>query len=219
MAQVDAQVWQTFAEAYAFVGNSLLTPLTQTPHVGIDQAFWQEFPDFDDAQVAHAIETCAAYARTAAVLPEDEAVQRAAVEHTHLFIGPPSPAVPPWETMHRNGGTSVGFGEATFAMRALLREAGLELCNENRQYEDHLGIELLLLSELCRRQAEALEGGANASDAAEGAAKVLAYLEERPRSWAATFHERVAAERPGGYYDGLTALASALLDAQARLLS
>ena len=39
-------------------------------------------------------------------------------------------------------------------MRERLRALGLELCNENNQYEDHVGIELLYLSELCRRASE-----------------------------------------------------------------
>ena len=53
------------------------------------------------------------------------------------------PRLLPWETMYRGENVTVGFGQATFEMRELLREAGLEVRNVNDQYEDHLGIELL----------------------------------------------------------------------------
>ena len=143
--------WKTLSEAYAFIGNSLLKPMTMTSTVGLDPAFWEAFPSFDDEAVAEAVAACARYAEGAvqrAEAGEDEP-QRAAVEYTKLFVGPPSPAAAPWETMYRGENVTVGFGQATFEMRELLREAGLEVRNVNNQYEDHLGIELLYLSSLC----------------------------------------------------------------------
>ena len=145
--------WKTLSEAYAFIGNSLLKPMTMTSTVGLDPAFWEAFPSFDDEAVAEAVAACARYAEGAvqrAEAGEDEP-QRAAVEYTKLFVGPPSPAAAPWETMYRGENVTVGFGQATFEMRELLREAGLEVRNVNNQYEDHLGIELLYLSSLCAR--------------------------------------------------------------------
>ena len=136
--------WKTLSEAYAFIGNSLLKPMTMTSTVGLDPAFWEAFPSFDDEAVAEAVAACARYAEGAvqrAEAGEDEP-QRAAVEYTKLFVGPPSPAAAPWETMYRGKNVTVGFGQATFEMRELLREAGLEVRNVNNQYEDHLGIEL-----------------------------------------------------------------------------
>ena len=44
-------------------------------------------------------------------------------------------------------------------MQRLLREAGLEVSNENNQYADHIGIELLYASVLCQRAAEACDAG------------------------------------------------------------
>lgn len=167
--------WKVLSEVYGFVGNSLLKPMTMTATVGLDPAFWAEFPAFDDENVAAAVAVCAHYAegaqRTSAT--GENPVERCAVEYTRLFVGPPSPASPPWETMHRTQGATVGFGQATFEMRELLRSAELELRNENNQYEDHLGIELLYLSELCRRRAaEKAEIAGNVSAAkVEGAAK------------------------------------------------
>ena len=139
--------WKILSEAYAFIGNSLLKPLTMTSTVGLDPAFWEAFPSFDDEAVAEAVAACARYAEGAvqrAEAGEDEP-QRAAVEYTKLFVGPPSPAAAPWETMYRGENVTGGFGQATFEMRELLRGAGLEVRNVNKQYEDKLGMERLYL--------------------------------------------------------------------------
>ena len=33
--------WKILSEAYAFIGNSLLKPMTMTSTVGLDPAFWE----------------------------------------------------------------------------------------------------------------------------------------------------------------------------------
>lgn len=202
--------WSALSEVYGFVGNSLLKPMTQTLSVGLDYAFWESFPDFGDEAIRACIDACGRYAEAAATRPRDEAVQQVAVEYTRLFVGPPSPAAPPWETMHRGEGVTVGFGQATFEMRELLREAGLELRNENRQYEDHMGIELLYLSECCRRFA--------AGEAADEAA-LDSFIERHPLSWIASLRGRVIEAFPDGYFTGLLALAQSVLEFQAARLS
>lgn len=81
-------------------------------------------------------------------------------------------------------------------MRDELRKAGLEVKNENNQYADHMGLELLLLSELC------LRGERTAADAFAG---------ERPGSWCKEFAAALDKECPGGYYALLAELICALL--------
>ena len=51
--------WKILSEAYAFIGNSLLKPMTMTSTVGLDPAFWEAFPSFDDEAVAEAVAACA----------------------------------------------------------------------------------------------------------------------------------------------------------------
>lgn len=210
--------YEQMADALAFCGNSLLAPMTQTANVGLDQAFWEEFPTFGSTQVAQASQTCAAWARefcTRCDVAEQDAVTRCAVEYTQLFVGPPRPAAAPWETAYRaaaaGADTAVGFGQATFEMREALREAGLQLSNENHQYEDHMGIELLLLSELCRRAAA---GDQDAGDA-NAAAKAAAFAAEHPAAWAGDFRAKVAAAVPSGYFANLLGVVEALLEAVA----
>lgn len=205
--------WKTLSEAYAFIGNSLLKPMTMTSTVGLDPAFWEAFPSFDDEAVAEAVAACARYAEGAvqrAEAGEDEP-QRAAVEYTKLFVGPPSPAAAPWETMYRGENVTVGFGQATFEMRELLREAGLEVRNANNQYEDHMGIELLYLSELCRREATG-EGATESAD-------IAAFIEQHPLAWIEPFLDRVSEAAPNGYFAGLLLVAQRVLEHHARLLA
>ena len=206
--------YEQMADALAFCGNSLLAPMTQTANVGLDQAFWEAFPTFGDKGVARAAQSCAMWAAAFGQQCESadqDAVTRCAVEYTRLFVGPPRPAAAPWETAYRAAAagaeTSVGFGQATFEMRELLREAGLRLSNENHQYEDHMGIELLLLSELCRRAAAGGQDAGNAS----AVAKAAAFAAEHPAAWVGDFRAKAASAAPSGYFVNLLGVISALL--------
>ncbi|RDB62208.1 molecular chaperone TorD [Gordonibacter sp. 28C] len=244
--------WELLAERLAFLGNSLLSPLTVETAFGLDEAFWDEFgaglaacgepvaagaPVCDEATKRALARMKARVHDLRVASPEiDAAVRRANVEHARLFIGPPKPAAPPWETMYARSGEvgEVGFGRATVAMQDLLREAGLELAGGSNQYADHMGIELLYAAELCRRisaQASACEdpGSANRAtahvaggsardavrDGAEGErcgaeARLRAFAREHPASWATAFRERVAESAPDGYYLGIVEVAEAL---------
>ena len=202
------------ADTLAFCGNSLLAPMTQRTGVGLDPGFWESFPLFGDQGVADAVQDCAVWAaefERRCQVDGQSAVERCAIEYTRLFVGPPRPAAAPWETAHRavavGADSTVGFGQATFEMRELLRNAGLQLCNENRQYEDHMGIELLLLSELCRRAA--------ASDGL-AAAEASAFAADHPAAWVEGLRSAAAEAVPDGYYAGLLGVAAALLNVVVR---
>lgn len=197
---VTANDIEVLSQAYAFLGNSLLKPMSQTSEIGLDPTFWRAFPTFDDAAMQDACEACACYAE--GVAENDDAVLRVDVEYAHLFVGPPHPAAAPWEIAYRTEG-GIGFGQATVEVRRTLADLGLAVHNENNQYTDHMGLELLCLSEICKRTA--------AGD--EQAAEMLEpFVRERPASWAGEFAQRVRDERPNGYYAGVTAVVEALLD-------
>lgn len=194
---------QLLADTYAFIGNSLLKPMNQTDSVGLDPAFWDAFPDFGSAEVAGAVDACCAFAEEAQgrIAAGEDMVERVSVEFTKLFIGPPSPAAPPWETMNREEGVTVGFGQPTFAMQQVLGDLGLQVSNESNQYADHMGIELLALSEMCQRAAAGQLGEED----------VRAYAQAHPAGWVEALRAKVASSAPGGYFEGLLALAQALL--------
>lgn len=202
----DDITYEALADAFAFIGNSFLAPPAQTSDVGLEPEFWVSFPDFGSAKVAKALDELAAWAQSSSKSGalRNECATVVAVEFTRLFMGPPQPLAPPWETMNRGEGVTVGFGEATFAMRRLLREAGFQLAQEGRQYEDHFGIELLYLSELCRRAAVS-------SDDAQEAEAIAAFVVAHPLGWVDAFAARIGEAYPEGYYVRLAALAKALL--------
>lgn len=208
----DSIPWSDLADVYGFIGNSLLKPMTQTATVGLEPEFWAAFPDFGDEGIGSAVARCENYAASAVCKADagSDAVETVSVEFTRLFIGPPSPAAAPWETMYRAENVTVGFGQPTFEMREILREAGLELSNENHQYEDHMGIELLYLSTRCTAAA--------ADDSDSTRQSICAFIEQRPLSWIDSFRSRVEQAAPDGYFGALLALAESVLVWHAGLL-
>ena len=227
---LEADEWRNLADAYAFLGNSLLRPMRQTADAGLDPEFWAAFPDFGSEDMAHAVDSMALWAEDRAgsehEKTRDEVLTDVSVEYTQLFVGPPTPAAPPWETFNRREGVTVGFGEPTFQMREVLRGLGLEAAGPSNQYEDHLGIELLCLSEMCRRRAWALdlaatarEAAAREAEAADTAAltrelsddEVAAFIDGHPLGWIDTLEAKVEATYPDGYFVHLLTLTRALL--------
>ena len=131
----------------------------------------------------------------------EEDVRDVSVEFTRLFVGPPSPAATPWETMYRTGG-HVGFGSATVEMQKRLEQLHLKVSNENRQYADHIGLELLYLSELVRRASEGDE---------ECAARARAFARSWMEDGSSAARARELKKAPDGYYDGIVGVACALI--------
>lgn len=216
MRSMTGEEWMVASQLYASLGNSLLSPMSRTESVGLDPAFWRELGGLLDGALADSAESLASWAkRASADAARSEAVQRVSVEFTKLFVGPPKPAAAPWESANGPVDSHVGFGEATFAMRERLRALGLELCNENNQYEDHVGIELLYLSELCRRASEESSGVAACDAAAPDAEEIASFIREHPLVWVPRLREKVAASQPEGYFVRLLDVALALLKRQA----
>lgn len=202
---------ELLGQAYAFIGNSLLSTMDATGAAGLEPAFWQQFPCFGDDAVEAAVSACEAYACEASerAAAGEDVSQSVSVEFTRLFVGPPVPEAAPWETIYSSASPTVGFGEPTFRMQRALRQAGLEVSNDNNQYADHMGLELLLLSVICQRQAA---GEASDELSAAGAA---AFAEDYPLPWVDAFSAAVHAAAPGGYYDLIVQLVAALLRAHA----
>lgn len=199
MRVLDCDEWRTLGQLYAFFGNSLLSPMNRTETVGLDPAFWRDLAGLLDGAIAGPAQDCAAWAeRAAGDCSRDELVQRVSVEFTHLFVGPPSPAAPPWESANGPVGSHVGFGEATYQMRERLRAVGLAQCGSSNQFEDHLGIELLYLSELCRRIADAQASTCGSADAQ--VEELEHFVREHPLCWIGRFYDKVALSRPDGYF-------------------
>lgn len=208
----SASEWTSYAEALAFLGNSLLAPMIQTERVGLEPEFWASFPQFGSKSVADALDALKRYARQAQQNAADgeDPVQQASVDYTRLFIGPPRPAAAPWETVYlpETSDTHVGFGRPTFEMQQLLQDIGLEVSNENNQYADHFGIELLYASVLCMHLAEA-DGDRDTQEKLE--TQLTDFLDAHPRAWVGKLQAAVEAAEPSSYVARLLALVKAVL--------
>ncbi len=193
--------WVTLGQECAFLGNTLLTPMRRTEKVGLDPLFWEKFPTLGSDGLNRACLNMRDYVAWLGKNAQDDPVTDVSVEFTSLFIGPPEPKAAPWETMYRGDGANVGFGQATFEMNRLLQDAGLKMSGESNQYADHMGIELLYLSELCGRVSR---GECECSE-------VKRYVSEHPAGWVCVFRDKVHAAAPDGYFDRLLAIESELL--------
>lgn len=195
--------WALHARMYAFLGNSLLSPMTTDTSCGLSPIFWDSF--VHDGLSDHAIQGLAklrAYAQAADNEALEDAVRNVSIEYVRLFIGPPKPLAPPWESMAN--GSSVGFGEPANSMLALLRKEGMTIDGPSNQYADHIGLELLYVSALCKRFSEK-------PPSFEAETDLRTFIAERLLSWIPGFYETVHEAAAGGYYVGIVELAWGLL--------
>ena len=200
---MSAELWQSYAESFAFLGNSLLGTVRQTSDIGLQPEFWANFPTFESDEVTRSCDAIKSYVEALPQSAEIDPVTDVSTEYTHLFIGPPKPAAPPWETYYSGEDIDFGFGKPTFEMRNLLREIGLKVQNDNNQFEDHMGIELLYISVLCSRFAE---GSADVSTES-----LKGFLNDHPLSWIDRFHAAITSDSPTAYYDHLVGVIMAVL--------
>lgn len=194
---------KALAHLLALCGNSLLKPMSRDAAYGLSPSFWRELSvDHPNKTVDAALCELAVFAEAAcAARPVDKAVERVNTEFARLFIGPPRPAAPPWQTMYEGQATSVGMGRPAFEMKQQLRLAQLELGRANAQYEDHVGIELLLAAVLVER--------GEAPTVREAA---RSFARRFPLSWTGRLEQRVRTASPCGYYAPLVKLARGALE-------
>ena len=231
-AALDADHWTAYRDVYAFVGNELLSPMNRSGcEQGLDPLFWESAPVPENGLGRHGLERLQAYAQAASAYggpagPDVPGMLQASVEFAHLFIGPPRPAAAPWETMSGpDAPKHVGYGKATVAMRRLIAEEGLELSHGNRQYEDHIGIELLYLARLCEKAAAEAGAPEDPHEAGGGdapssyAAKAAWFISAHPLRWIGLFRDEVDAQRPEGYYSALLEYVQGVLEDHAQALT
>lgn len=205
MGMRSQEDWQAYSEAFAFIGNTLLAPLSQTRGPALDPGFWRSFPNFGSVVLEDELESMADYVADVVAHPVNDPVTDTSVEYTRLFVGPPRPAAAPWETMHSAGGTNVGFGRATHEMRELMRCAGVTLAQINKQYEDHMGLELLYLSVACANHAT---GGLQPPF---DRGSIVRFVHAHPLAWIGKLAESVESAAQGGFFSHVLTIEKALL--------
>ena len=95
-------------------------------------------------------------------------------------------------------------------MQRLLREVGLEMSNENNQYADHIGIELLYASVLCERAAGVVDAN-DGETQAKLADQLAEFVATHPLGWIDGLIDAVTDAEPNGSIAFLLMLAKALL--------
>ena len=210
--------WELLSERFAFLGNSLLDPPSHDTALGLREQFWDVFADglvdigCANERIVRGVNHAQRFARRMAV-HDGDTLALVQVEHTRLFVGPPKPAAPPWETFYAQPGRigEAGFGRATFDMQRILREAGLEVRGANNQYADHMGLELLYIATLCGQFARV-------APSVDEITTLVGFVEEHPGGWVAAFCAAVQEAAPEGYYRCIVETAEGLCRFLARVV-
>jgi len=97
-----------------------------------------------------------------------------AVEYARLFIGPPTPAVSPYETIHVDSEPDAPallmVGPSARAVLAAYREAGVNMAEGTNEPPDHIATEFEFMHYLCVKEAAALQAGSGVEAGAEASA-------------------------------------------------
>jgi TorA maturation chaperone TorD len=175
--------------------------MTADTNAGLNPEFWEQFPLESEADEHIASGLCDLIACTRVLAGEGDgtkALERVGVEYTRLFIGPGSPAAPPWETLYRDGGT-VLFGQPTFDMKKLFAREGVKASNNSHQFEDHIGFELLYLSMRGASFAEDFPSAATVSE-------IQDFILTHPLSFIEQLHSKAKEAALVGFYPALIEL-------------
>ena len=142
-------------------------------------------------------------------------------EYQTLFTVPLGRYVTPYEAVYRDERVVDGevvrgllMGPSTLAVKAIYRDAGVEVADDVRELPDHIGLELGCLQVLCDAEARAREEG-DGDAAARAQALQQRLLQEHIRQWAPRLFERIRANAHGPFYRGIVALTEAFLDQEA----
>jgi TorA maturation chaperone TorD len=140
-----------------------------------------------------------------------DALASLTADFNRLFVGPGSLLAPPWESVHR-GVDHLLFDHHTLAVRAWYARFGLEAPNHGHEPDDHLGLELAFMGQLC--DLAACRNGRKEILQAMGG-----FLDEHLLCWAPACLGQIQARARTPYYQGLAHLAQGCLHLAVRCLS
>lgn len=133
------------------------------------------------------------------------------VEYARLFIGPPTAAVPPYESLYLDplddNGQRLLMGASARAVQKAYDEAGLHMVAELREPPDHISAEFEFFYYLCKKESETWQREAN-DESKKWRRRERAFAEEHLGKWGVTFCRQVAEKSQSGFYTSLASLAA-----------
>lgn len=194
------EIWQLRSRVYSYLGDRLLNPPREGFADDLRPEFWMSFPlNPANRQMEEALHELSLLLSGVNDGNINKIIDDIAIEYTISFVGPGSPPAPPWESLYRNEG-SVLFGQPTFDIKEFVRKNALIIDDGSNQLEDHLGIELLILSAISKK---ALLTKPSVRDIIAQ----ITFLEQHPLWWVETFQAKVEQCSSVGYYSSITKLA------------
>ena len=142
-------------------------------------------------------------------------------DYQDLFVVPLDRYVTPYEAVYRDERVFDGqvvrgllMGPSTLAIRALYREAGVEVAPDVLELPDHVGLELACMAVLCEAEAQA-----DQADDREAIARAQRLqqrlLDDHLLRWVPSLCTRVRASARSPFYRGLASLTEAFLREEA----
>ncbi|MBB6446625.1 TorD/DmsD family molecular chaperone [Bacillus benzoevorans] len=194
-------VWSLRSALYSFFANSLLEPIQGSNTVVFTKNSWNNFPiKCANPQMQSGIEWLLNCAAKLEAFSKEEATEQVMIEYTSLFLGPGLPNAPLWESFYRTS-EKIYFGRTTFEMKAMLSAHGLESKHKNQQPEDHIGLELLLLSVFSDNIAKC-----ELEQQVSQIRKQIAFIDEHLLSWIHELCRDAKEHATVGFYGGLIEL-------------
>ncbi|ACL19678.1 cytoplasmic chaperone TorD family protein [Desulfitobacterium hafniense DCB-2] len=196
------EVWKLRTELYKFLGNCLLEPLAASTANTLDGEIRENFPlEPANRQMESGLEQLRKCTADLKTIPPNEARQEVMVEYTILFLGPGRPKAPPWESVYRTEGQLL-FSRATYEVRKILADNGLEMVEKNHQPEDHIGIELLALALMSENVQDVQER----KEQKTRIGRQASFIDEHLLSWIPGLAQDAKQHGSLGYYGGLIEL-------------
>jgi TorA maturation chaperone TorD len=130
-------------------------------------------------------------------------------DYARLFVGPGTVLASPYESVHRTVDRLL-FDLPTFQVRAAYQAFGLSAPRLNQEPDDHLGLELAFLAQLCLLTIEAIEQRDGAEVDRLRAAQ-RGFLDEHVLRFGPACFDAVAAHARTAFYRGFAALGAGLL--------
>lgn len=131
-------------------------------------------------------------------------------DFNQLFVGPERMTAPPYESVHRSQDRLV-FEQETFLVRAAYAAFDLAAPRLNQEPDDHIGLEMGFVAELCVRGLDALDSG-DEPQLLRVLGGVASFLDEHLLVWGPQCLTLVTGEAATCFYRGVGSLGLGILD-------